>query len=82
MDVTVRNLTKGIDLYRKRYFTSDPSFTGWKDYQGGTWKAIPWQSVVLSGLASYAGDEIELRIEGADCALGGHGGYVYLDGEE
>lgn len=82
VDVTVRNLTKGIDLYRKRYFTSDPSFTGWKDYQGGTWKAIPWQSVVLSGLASYAGDEIELRIEGADCALGGHGGYVYLDGEE
>ncbi len=82
VDVTVRNLTRGIDLYHRRYYTSDPSFTGWKDYFGGSWKAIPWQSVVLSGLSNYANDEIELRIEGADCGLGAHGGYVYLDGEE
>lgn len=82
VEVTVRNLTKGIDLYKRRFYTNDPQFTGWKSYQGGGWKAIDWQSVVLSGLSQYAGDRVELRIEGADCALGGHGGYVYLDGEE
>lgn len=82
VDVVVRNVTKGSELYRRRFYTNDPSFTGWKDYQGGDWKAIPWQTVVVTGLASSAGDEIELSITGADCALGGHGGYVYLDGEE
>ncbi len=82
IDVAVANLTKGIDLYRKRFYTSDPSFGGWNSYQGGQWKAIPWQSVLLTGLSTYAGDQIQLRVDGADCNLGGHGGYVYLDGEE
>ena len=82
IEVTVVNKTKGIDLYRKRFYTNDPNFNGWKDYQGGSWKAIPWQSVVLTGLSAHAGDQVELRIEGVDCGLGGHGGYVYLDGEE
>lgn len=82
VDVVVRNVSKGTELYRRRFYTNDPSFTGWKDYQGGNWKAIPWQTVVVTGLTSSAGDEIELSVTGADCALGGHGGYVYLDGEE
>ena len=82
VDVVVRNMTKATDLYRRRFYTNDPNFTGWKDYQGGDWKAIPWQTVVVTGLAASAGDEIELSITGADCSLGGHGGYVYLDGEE
>lgn len=82
VDVIVRNVTKGSELYRRRFYTNDPNFTGWKDYQGGNWKAIPWQAVVVTGLTSSAGDEIELAITGADCGLGGHGGYVYLDGEE
>ena len=80
--VVVRNVTTGVDLYAKEYFTSDPQFKGWKDYKNGTWKAIPWQSVVLTGMSAYAGNEIELVMEGADCNLGAHGGYVYLDGEE
>lgn len=82
VDVVVRNVTKGTDLYSRRFYTNDPNFTGWNSYQGGQWKAIPWQSVILTGLASSAGDVIELSITGADCNLGGHGGYVYLDGEE
>jgi hypothetical protein len=82
VEVVVRNVTKGSDLYRRRFYTNDPNFNGWKDYQGGDWKAIPWQTVVVTGLAGSAGDEIELSITGADCGLGGHGGYVYLDGEE
>lgn len=81
-EVVVRNITKGTDLYRRRFFTNDPKFTGWKDYLGGDWKAIPWQTVEITGLAASAGDEIELSVTGADCTLGAHGGYVYLDGEE
>jgi hypothetical protein len=82
VEVVVRNVSKGTDLYRRRFYTNDPNFNGWKDYQGGDWKAIPWQAVVVTGLSASAGDEIELAITGADCGLGGHGGYVYLDGEE
>jgi hypothetical protein len=82
VEVSVRNVTKGIDLYRRRFFANDPNFNGWKSYQGGAWKAIDWQTVVLTGLSQHAGDQLELRIDGADCGLGGHGGYVYLDGEE
>ena len=82
VDVLVRNTTKGTDLYRRRFYTNDPNFTGWKGYLGGGWKAIPWQTVVVTGLAASASDEIELSITGADCSLGAHGGYVYLDGEE
>lgn len=82
VDVVVQNVSKGIEIYRRRYYTSDPSFTGWQNYSGGAWKAIPWQSVTLTGLGVYAGDEILLRIDGADCSLGGHGGYVYIDAEE
>ena len=82
VEVAVRNVTKNIDLYRRRFFANDPAFNGWKSYQNGQWKAIDWQTVVLTGLNQYAGDQLELRIDGADCGLGGHGGYVYLDGEE
>jgi hypothetical protein len=82
VEVSVRNVTRNIDLYRKRFYTNDPTYGGWKSYQGGDWKAIEWQTVTLGGLSQYAGEQIELRIVGADCTLGGHGGYVYLDGEE
>lgn len=82
VDVTVTNVTKSVVLYSRRFYTSDPSFNGWKSYDGGQWKAIDWQTVLLTGLSQYAGDQIELKIVGADCGQGGHGGYVYLDGEE
>jgi hypothetical protein len=82
VQVTVKNVTKNIVLYERSFFTNDPAFTGWKSYQSGNWKAIDWQTVVLTGLSQYAGDQIELKMVGADCNQGGHGGYVYLDGEE
>lgn len=82
VEVTVTDVTKGTTLYQKRFYTNDPSAPGWKDYMGGAWKSIPWQSVELGGLGQYAGDEIELLVRGTDCNLGAHGGYVYLDGEE
>lgn len=81
VDVTVRNLSKGSDLYKKRYYSNDPSYSGWKSYRSGSWKAIPWQLVDIP-VAAHVGDSLEIVVEAADCALGGHGGYVYLDAEE
>lgn len=84
VDVIVRDVTKATELYRRRFCTGDPKWKGWKQYSdvGSTCKAISWQTVVVTDLAKYAGDEVELSVEGADCGLGSHGGYVYLDGEE
>jgi hypothetical protein len=79
LDVVVRNLTRKTELYRKRFYATDPSFPGWV---GTNYKSIPWQTVLVSDLSKAAGDEIELAIVGADCLLSGHGGYVYLDAPE
>lgn len=81
VEIVVTNKTKGTELYRKRYFSDDPAYSGWLSYQNGQWKSIPWQLVELS-LADAIGDTIELKVEAADCAQGAHGGYAYLDVEE
>ncbi|MFN7724772.1 MAG: hypothetical protein ACK5QH_06850 [Rubrivivax sp.] len=81
IEIVVTNTTKNIELYRKRYFANDPTYSGWKSYQGGDWVSIPWQLVELP-VAQYAGDNIVLKLEAADCALGGHGGYGYIDVDE
>ncbi len=81
VEVTVTNTSKNIVLYRKRFYSNDPTYTGWKSYQSGSWKAIPWQPVNVP-VAAYVGDTIVLKVEAADCALGAHGGYAYVDAEE
>lgn len=81
IEVTVTNTTKNIVLYSKRFFANDPTYSGWKSYRNGAWKSIPWQLVEVPA-AAYVGDNIVLKVEAADCALGGHGGYAYIDAEE
>lgn len=81
VDVSLEDQTKGVTLYKKRFYSNDPSYSGWKSYQGGQWKAIPWQLVEIP-VAQYVGDTLLLKVEAADCAQGGHGGYVYVDAEE
>lgn len=81
VDISVDNTTKGINLYKRRFYSNDPSYSGWQSYLGGQWKSIPWQLVELN-VGAYAGDTLQLRVEAADCSLGAHGGYVYLDSEE
>lgn len=81
VDIVLENQTKGITLYSKRYYSNDSSYSGWQSYQGGQWKAIPWQLVEIPA-SQYIGDTLLLKVEAADCALGGHGGYAYIDAEE
>ena len=81
IDIIVTNQTTSTELYHKRFYSNDPSYSGWLSYQGGQWKSIPWQLVELP-MQQYIGNTITLKVEAADCALGGHGGYGYLDVDE
>ena len=44
------------------------------------WLWMDWQSVDIVIPDSDLNDTLEIRVTAADCAQGGHGGYVYLDG--
>lgn len=81
VDIVVTDDTSATVLYQKHYFANDPSYSGWLPFLGGSWKAIAWQ-VAFVDVSSAQGHSITIRVEGADCGAGGHGGYVYLDGDE
>ncbi|MEW6653400.1 MAG: hypothetical protein AB1394_08020 [Bacteroidota bacterium] len=80
-------------LYHRRFYANDPSYSGWKTVYGVpfnmkgengeeiTWRIIPWQPVFID-LSERQGHFITLKVTGSDCGHGGHGGYVYLDGDE
>lgn len=81
VDVIVTNDT-GATLYSKHFYSNDPTYPGWMSFQGGSWKAIPWQTITLGFTKADAGKRITVKVSAADCDQGGHGGYVYLDGDE
>lgn len=80
VDVTVTDDTAGTTLYSKHFYTNDPSYPGWLIF--GSWKAIPWQTITLGFTQADAGHRITVKVTAADCGYGGHGGYLYLDGDE
>lgn len=81
VDVSLVDDQTGATLYSKRFYSNDPKYSGWKSYQGGAWKSIPWQLVEVP-VAQYVGHTLTLKVEAADCGQGAHGGYVYVDAEE
>jgi hypothetical protein len=81
LDIRVVDEASGATLYQRHFYANDPSYSGWQSFQGGSWKAIPWQ-VAIVDLSGAAGHDVRIVVTAADCALGGHGGYVYLDGDE
>jgi hypothetical protein len=70
----------GEVIYSRHFYSSDPSYSGWQNGTG-LWRIIPWQTVIVD-VSQHRGHRVTLRVEAADCAQGGHGGYVYLDGDE
>jgi hypothetical protein len=82
VDVTVIDENTATTLYSKHFYSNDPSYPGWLLFNGGNWKAIPWQTITLGFTRADAGHKITIKVTAADCAQGGHGGYVYLDGDE
>lgn len=81
VDVVVRDDTAGQTLHSRHFYSNDPSFSGWRSVQNGTWKSIPWQIIAITLPKTAVGHTVTVRVVAADCALGGHGGYAYLDGD-
>jgi hypothetical protein len=76
-DVHVTDLTTGDTLYSIHHYAGEAGFP-WSDAPVLGWKYVPWQPVTLD-LSTLGGHDVRISAIGADCSLGGHGGYVYLD---
>lgn len=79
IDITVTDDTTNQALYYKHFYSDDPAYPGWHAVYG--WKIIPWQIVNID-VKSAIGHQITIKVTAADCALGGHGGYAYIDADE
>ncbi len=76
--VAVRNLADNSVLFEQFAYSGQP---GVNFLQGsGSWKYLAFQNVDAVLPLSAIGQPIELVVIAADCSLGGHGGYVYVDG--
>lgn len=82
VDIVVVDETANTVLRTKHFYTNDPAYPGWipLDYWG-SWKAIDWQPLIVN-LGGSIGHQVRITVTAADCGYGGHGGYVYLDGDE
>lgn len=84
VDIVVHDDTANADLYSFHHYSNDPTYSGWRTVnptQGGKWQVIAWQPVMID-VSTAKGHSVTIRVTAADCAQGGHGGYVYLDGDE
>lgn len=76
--VVVRNLADNSVLFEQFAYSGQP---GVNFLPGdGSWKYLPFQDVDAVLPLSAIGQQIELTVVAADCSLGAHGGYVYIDG--
>ncbi|MBI5058656.1 LamG domain-containing protein [candidate division KSB1 bacterium] len=70
--VTITSIVKGADA-------NDPYFILAASTQGGTVVYHPWECVAVD-LSAYVGQTVFVDFRTADCSLGGHYGYAYIDG--
>ena len=76
--VVVRNLADSSVLFEQFAYSGQ---AGVQFLAGaGSWKYLEFQDVDAVLPASAIGQQIELTVVAADCSLGAHGGYVYVDG--
>jgi hypothetical protein len=76
--VGVRKMSDNSILFEQFAYSGQP---GVNFQQGtGSWKYLPFQDVDIPLSANAVGEQIELTVIASDCSLGGHGGYVYIDG--
>ena len=78
--VEIKDLTKGQTLYYDFAFANQPGRVFYTTiYKGSKWVSTPFIDVDLEVPDSSLGNELQIRVVGADCAHSGHGGYVYVD---
>lgn len=76
--VSVKNLADNSILFEQFAYSGQ---AGVNFLNGpGTWKYLEFQNVDIVLPLGAVGQQVELTVVSADCALGGHGGYVYVDG--
>jgi hypothetical protein len=76
--VVVRNLADNSVLFEQFAYSGQ---AGVQFLSGtGTWKYLEFQDVDATLPANAVGQQVELTVIASDCSLGGHGGYVYVDG--
>ncbi len=75
--VRVRNTTDNVLLFEQFAYSGQAGV----QFQNGTgnWKYLPFQTVDTVLPATAINKNIETYLVAADCSLGAHGGYVYLD---
>jgi len=76
--VVVKNLADGSVLF-EQFAYSGQAGVQFKN-GSGSWKYLEFQDVDAVLPASAVGQQVELTVTAADCSLGAHGGYVYVDG--
>ena len=59
-------------------FHNGATVNGDPNNNNGTWKYTYWNPVSID-VSSRQGDTFQLSVLAADCTLGGHGGYAYVD---
>ena len=76
--VSVKNLADNSILFEQFAYSGQ---AGVNFLNGaGSWKYLEFQNVDVVLPLSAIGQKVELTVVAADCSLGGHGGYVYVDG--
>lgn len=76
--VSVKDLATNTVIFEQFAYSGQPGVTYLTGAAG--WKYLNFQNIDVALPSSAIGSQIELRIVAAKCSLGGHGGYVYVDG--
>jgi hypothetical protein len=76
--VAVRNTADNTVLFEQFAYSGQPGVNFLNEV--GSWRYLPFQDVDAVLPASAIGQTIELTTIAADCSLGAHAGYVYIDG--
>ena len=78
--VLLEDVTTGDILYEDFAYSGQPGRVFYTTRWGGSpWHSTPFIDVDMPVPDSSLGHEVRVRVLAADCALGGHGGYVYVD---
>ena len=76
--VSVKNLADNSILFEQFAYSGQAGVSFLNG--AGSWKYLEFQNIDVALPLSAVGEQIELTVIAADCSLGGHGGYVYVDG--
>ena len=78
--VELKDLTKNETLYYDFAFANQPGRVFFTTVLNGSkWVSTPFIDVDLLVPDSSLGNQLQIRVVGADCSASGHGGYIYVD---